>query len=483
MPLSLVRALCLLVSIVQLSILPAAASTEIYDRDHLVSIQRSDVPGGEIVTNKTTWIVVHGWNASRTSSNITNLASAIRMSRPNDQVLTLDWSKLADTGYLAPCLAAANIVPVATWAAPVLQAYGFQPSNLNLVGHSFGAYVVDEIAKRMPSKVRSLVALDPAANVCPTAFDPVSSNEVNFARDAIWSWAFHSSSAGNEYVPVRAHEAFIVDSGLISNLAHSAVVDLFAYMIMHQSDQFSLYFGLDDLLDDAYGPWVLDLYSSYFLSDDSVRGYEAIIYDHPNGINPTQVQYVPTVPGLSTSILPRTQDSEFAGILCEASDAAHGNSGISSISINGLRLPNDASTGTNTATCRVVTWLQPGVNTFEIVAADGFFQRSLTTNILSITRSSVASTNSPLIKIGKSNAAEDTLTIEIGGPLAGSAALEFSTDLINWNKIETSASVPVLSTGTDTAGPYGIYYGSSKLTIPKTSLDVIPKTFYRAKLN
>jgi len=42
------------------------------------------------------------------------------------------------------------IKPVAAWAADTLTRYGFVGSRLNLIGHSWGAYVSAEFAELMP---------------------------------------------------------------------------------------------------------------------------------------------------------------------------------------------------------------------------------------------------------------------------------------------------------------------------------------------
>ena len=90
-----------------------------------------------IKTNQQTWIVIHGWNSSRTNDNIFSISAALFATRPDDQILTLDWSAAANTGILDPFSAENSIVPVAQWAAQALLAFGVNGTNLNLTGHSF----------------------------------------------------------------------------------------------------------------------------------------------------------------------------------------------------------------------------------------------------------------------------------------------------------------------------------------------------------
>ena len=249
-----------------------------------------------INTNQRTWIVTHGWNSSRMEGNIFAVASALSQARPGDQVLTLDWSAAADTGILNPFSAEDSIVPVAQWAASALVRYGLSGTNINLVGHSFGSYVSDEIAQRLPGGVNTIVTLDPAADVLG-GYDPDSNDEVNFARDSFFSWSFHSSTlAGNEYTPTTADESFVVNSdALLPQDAHGNVVFMFAYMLLHPTDIVSQFFLLTDLLQGKSGPWLPNQYLSL---DGTTPGYEARISTSNEGKVPTSLEFV-RLPSLS----------------------------------------------------------------------------------------------------------------------------------------------------------------------------------------
>jgi pimeloyl-ACP methyl ester carboxylesterase len=223
--------------------------------DYLVDLLRFGTNPVSISSNQPTWIVVHGWNSSRSNENIFAVAQSLFQTRPGDQVLTLDWSAAANT--FSPFLAEDSIMPVAQWAAAALNGYGFAGTNLNLVGHSFGSYVADEIAQRIPGGVNTIVTLDPAADVFG-GYDPDVNDEVNFARDSLFSWSFHSSSLGNAYTPTTADEAFIVDSSADAITAHGNVVFLFAYMLLHPEDPVGQYFLITLLLSGTEGPWLPD---------------------------------------------------------------------------------------------------------------------------------------------------------------------------------------------------------------------------------
>jgi pimeloyl-ACP methyl ester carboxylesterase len=340
--------------------------------DRLVFLSRIDAPDLPIDSTKPTWIVIHGWNSDINEIGIREMARALVQSRPKDQVLTLDWGSIARSGLLDPWAAAAGIVPVGSWAAAALTQEGFFGHQVNLVGHSFGSYVANEIAKYFPGKINSIVALDPAANAVTSQYDPISNGNVNFSRNTDWSWAFHSSILGNENTPVTAAEAFIFDSGLWSpSTAHSLALKAFAQMIMNPSDPVNLLFSIDNLLDKAYGPWVLDTHSTFFVFEDIVPGYEAVVR-MPGGGKITGVSYVTNSPIVSIlEPLPMTVFREpRAFIRGQASDFGRGDSGISSVLVNGSAAVGGVSVAAQTAFWSTTVALKLGTNTVHVVVTD-----------------------------------------------------------------------------------------------------------------
>jgi pimeloyl-ACP methyl ester carboxylesterase len=300
------------------------------------------------------------------------LADALRQSRPNDQVLTLDWSAAAGTFILAPGSAAEGIVPTATWAAKALQGAGIMGHQLNLVGHSFGAYVADEIAKRYPGNVNSIAALDPAANAAPDSYDPVSNDNVNFSRNSRWSWAFHSSDLGNEIVPTRASEAFRLSTDfLLPWNAHSGVVGFFAYAIMNPNDPICSLFGLPSLLDNQYGPWVLDQYQSNPFATTEPRLYEAIIRSSESN-SPLSITFITNAP---VSVIESPASGSFVSgspILLRgtSTDFGRGSNGIASVDVNGLQVYRGPSANGQTVSWTATVPVFLGTNWVEVVATD-----------------------------------------------------------------------------------------------------------------
>jgi pimeloyl-ACP methyl ester carboxylesterase len=131
-----------------------------------------------------TWVVIHGLTDTPNAvKNIGKLANAIeqRVKEIGGQVLVLDWSSAADKyskieAIPNPATAANYIHNVADFAVRSLKQWGIKPENINLVGHSLGAYVSSEIGFIFSSKdskdrkilldaskVNSITALDIAA--------------------------------------------------------------------------------------------------------------------------------------------------------------------------------------------------------------------------------------------------------------------------------------------------------------------------------
>jgi len=125
---------------------------------------------------KQTWIVIHGWNVSADDNpdyagDFSDLAKAVAQANPDDRVLLLDWKEAAaggklklpptkDTlsGSIDPILRLGNYT-AAKWIRPVAEfvvdklkeQFGvdaeYASKNLNLIGHSLGSLLSNEIAR------------------------------------------------------------------------------------------------------------------------------------------------------------------------------------------------------------------------------------------------------------------------------------------------------------------------------------------------
>ncbi len=262
---------------------------------HSVDIIRHG-PAAIIETNpdQQTWIVIHGRSSSRFSApvpNIPRLASAILARRPADQVLTLDWSGPARPQSGLLFLEEDWIEPVATWAAGALLGAGFAAGAINLVGHSWGANLADELAERLGG-VNTIVALDPAKNGSgaynPNAGFGTPSAEINFAAHSDFSWAFYSRdggtfgiTAGNEITATSADEALVVTAS-----EHSRVVNLFSFMLENPTLPVPRFFKISRLLNHRAGPWLANRYDHRAAAGNA---YEAVIVALSGGESPSSL--------------------------------------------------------------------------------------------------------------------------------------------------------------------------------------------------
>ena len=262
-----------------------------------IFIERVDQPDRWIARNEKTWIVVHGRGNSADTQEISDLAQAIATVRSGEQVLVLDWKNGAKysgpLGELTDFTGEDWIKPVGTAAARMLEDYGFEGQHLFLIGHSWGSYVSDELAERMPfvrganapSRVGGLVALDPAKDV-PNAssggvYDLDQGSEIDFGAHSVCSWAFRSSSAGSVVTPSTAEESFKIDTQIgYAPASHGIVRTLFKTIIedrLGSVSDASKYFQLDRLSPCQSGPWILNRFNEH---GDRAEGgpYEGVIY-------------------------------------------------------------------------------------------------------------------------------------------------------------------------------------------------------------
>ena len=243
----------------------------------------SYIAGTPIQSNVQTWIVIHGRNSSPDSPNLVNLEKTLAAS---DQVLVLDWSSAAASGLLGG--AGENYIkPVATWASKTLTAFGLPPDDLNLAGHSWGAYVAAKLAEdEAGAKVHSIMALDPAIDYPGGSYNPTAPNEVNFALNSNYSWAFYAYGGlfGTPSTAQTANESFVVKGTDHSNLVNVVVNAL--------TVDFAGQFDLSRLMGAVYSTaWVQNSYDSSGHRSSSGK-FEAVITATSNGLGVYSLTYV-----------------------------------------------------------------------------------------------------------------------------------------------------------------------------------------------
>ncbi len=131
------------------------------------------------------------------------------------QTVTLDWHKGAEDNStpLVGLEGSKWIEAVGTWGGNQLQSLGFKGDNIQVIGHSWGSYVSYEIGAHIPGGVRTLIALDPAADAPILGggkykgfYDP----NFKFSNVAANSYSLNSSDLANRKYGLTAEYAFDV---------------------------------------------------------------------------------------------------------------------------------------------------------------------------------------------------------------------------------------------------------------------------------
>jgi pimeloyl-ACP methyl ester carboxylesterase len=190
---------------------------------YTVALTRADGASAPIEPDRETWVVIHGWQGAPDS--VHRLATAVDAASRYNQVLELDWSSIAADPNVTTV--ALNVSQVAAYAATQLSAWGIPNLNINLIGHSFGGYMTDEIARRIAGGVNRIVALDPASP--EVAGIDISNTE--FASHSRASVAFLGSDYASPVAAKTADETIRLDVGRWSTFAaHGNVRDVFTLM-------------------------------------------------------------------------------------------------------------------------------------------------------------------------------------------------------------------------------------------------------------
>ena len=115
-----------------------------------------------------TTFYTHGWNSNHTSESSQIFAKAMQVSNAVQQEIMVDWGQGSNTGGLGLEQAASRIPIVAEALALRILESGLSPDEVDLVGHSLGAYISVEAARILNSekygffRVNSVTLLDPA---------------------------------------------------------------------------------------------------------------------------------------------------------------------------------------------------------------------------------------------------------------------------------------------------------------------------------
>lgn len=181
----------------------------------------------ELDPNKPVWVIVHGWNNSEKTASMVELAHSLKST--GVQVVIVDWNEAANS--LA--LGGADWTPaVGKWVANLLKNAGFEGSEVNAWGYSWGSFVTYAIGSNY-GEINSILAMDSAADTFIT--NDFDSTQVNFKNVSKMSWAIESSPAGSNARALSADYSFTVDSGIARYLpdfrAHNFAVSLASALV------------------------------------------------------------------------------------------------------------------------------------------------------------------------------------------------------------------------------------------------------------
>jgi pimeloyl-ACP methyl ester carboxylesterase len=227
--------------------------TNIWRYDEGGRTEREKVQGGTsqgIKSGKETILVIHGWNNNDEVDTVRELAKEAS-EYPDSQVLSLDWSSVAQAGLddgIVPYKTAGWIFSVAKWTHDRLVQLGIDSQELSIVGHSLGTYIGTEIGKLF-GKVKNFVALDPAfpadgligydidnqrdGKQGPPNFKDIANNSLAFVVADGWLGipGINIGTAGDNDKAGTANSSFLIKfegkDGFSAYDAHGAVVDVF----------------------------------------------------------------------------------------------------------------------------------------------------------------------------------------------------------------------------------------------------------------
>ncbi|MGK7879850.1 MAG: FG-GAP-like repeat-containing protein [Crocosphaera sp.] len=207
------------------------------------------------IENKETWIIIHGLEGE--AGDFKDLARAIEgydgdWDGGSYQVLTVDW-EAARWGIYDLYKAAGWIDTISEYIKLTIQSWGISPLNINLVGHSLGAYVAYEVSERLGG-INKLVALNPAS----TTLGGYNHSQVDFNRHSTWSWSFwHNDITDNSEISRTANESFKLDLAFANpDEGHGGAKILWTNMLKNKNGGVSQYFGIDDIHGNNK-PWYI----------------------------------------------------------------------------------------------------------------------------------------------------------------------------------------------------------------------------------
>jgi len=214
------------------------------------SVSLASTNGAALVSGRETWIASHGRDDNPTNSGshvaFQTLVNLVAGARTQDgagatTAATLDWSSGAGDNYpVATGLQGSQwITPAAKRVAKHLKDRGFNRLHLNLIGHSWGTLIVNDLANyyESGSPVARLVALDPAENI-GFAFGPDG--------DRYNEWGLNFSSRAHKSVSLFTPGGLYGDEGKARTAHISIGLSVGAWMpgVLHAAPVDALYYAV-----------------------------------------------------------------------------------------------------------------------------------------------------------------------------------------------------------------------------------------------
>jgi len=278
---------------------------------------------------KQTWLVIHGLNVDANDNpnyagDFSDLGKAVAQANPDDRVLLLDWKEAAAAGKLndkefdplgtlalqrlGNYTAAKWIRPVAEWVVEKLKEEfkvdaEYASKNLNLIGHSLGSLLSNEIARVWQEKqtadkkgidpngkgigVNTIFALDPPSqlNISGLALgQPGFGYDVD-GRTAVMDFVSPDSASQQIYLPnfkevSNFSRAFVGKNSLSGNQIFAAQADESFQMSFNDQIQ-TPFIGDIPRLDAKEHQWVIEAFKNLIIQKNELGDIGKLVNQNP----------------------------------------------------------------------------------------------------------------------------------------------------------------------------------------------------------
>ncbi|XP_063825708.1 pancreatic triacylglycerol lipase-like [Ostrinia nubilalis] len=158
-------------------------------------------------------IITHGWKSSVEDRSVVLIKDAY-LETDNVNVISFDWSSIADTYYCVAAFLANFVAEIMALFLEALQLkYGVRGRDMHLIGHSLGAHVVGMAASQTSFAISRVTGLDPAAPLFEWPFLLPPSLRID-SSSADFVDIIHSCGELMGFAGPLGHEDFFPNSGM-----------------------------------------------------------------------------------------------------------------------------------------------------------------------------------------------------------------------------------------------------------------------------